>query len=70
ARQIAALGKRLDAVTSQIEVMLQGVEPGRVGAILRNVDDLTKGLASQTDSFAELVRDARTAAGAVSRTLT
>lgn len=70
ARQIAALSKRLDAVTSQIEVLLQGVEPGRVGAILRNVDELTKGLAGQTDSFAELIRDARTAAGAMSRTLT
>ncbi|CEJ13909.1 mce related protein [bacterium YEK0313] len=67
--QVGGISKRLDVILSQIESVMQGTEPGRVASILRNVDDLTRGLASQTDSFAELIREAKTAFGSAGRTL-
>ncbi|MEI8146596.1 MAG: MlaD family protein [Alphaproteobacteria bacterium] len=69
ARNITGLVRRLESVTGQLEVAMQGVEPGRVASILRNVDTLTQGLSGQTQSFADLLRDARGAASAVERTL-
>lgn len=67
--QVGSISKRLDVILSQVESVMQGTEPGRVASILRNVDDLTRGLSSQTDSFAELIREAKTAFGAAGRTL-
>lgn len=67
--QVGGISKRLDVILSQIESVMQGTEPGRVASILRNVDELTRGLAGQTDSFAELIREAKTAFGSAGRTL-
>ena len=67
--QVGNISKRLDVILGQIESVMQGAEPGRVASILRNVDELTRGLSSQTDSFAELIREAKTAFGSAGRTL-
>ncbi|WP_168201779.1 MlaD family protein [Phreatobacter aquaticus] len=69
AKQISALAQRLDRVATQVEQLMEGAERGRVASIIRNVDDLTKSLASQGDSFAELIRDARGATQSITRTL-
>jgi phospholipid/cholesterol/gamma-HCH transport system substrate-binding protein len=69
ARQIAALAERLDRVTTQVESMMEGSQPGRIASILRNIDELTGGLSAQRDNFADLIRDARRASGALTQTL-
>ncbi|MBL8572028.1 MAG: MCE family protein [Phreatobacter sp.] len=69
ARQIAALAERLDRVTTQVESMMEGSQPGRIASILRNVDELTGGLNAQRENFADLIRDARRASGALTQTL-
>jgi phospholipid/cholesterol/gamma-HCH transport system substrate-binding protein len=69
ARQIAALAQRLDRVTTQVESMMEGAQPGRISSILRNIDELTGGLNAQRDNFADLIRDARRASGALTQTL-
>jgi phospholipid/cholesterol/gamma-HCH transport system substrate-binding protein len=69
ARQIAALAQRLDRVTSQVESMMEGAQPGRISSILRNIDELAGGLNAQRDNFADLIRDARRASGALTQTL-
>jgi phospholipid/cholesterol/gamma-HCH transport system substrate-binding protein len=69
ARQIAALAERLDRVTTQVESMMEGAQPGRISSILRNIDELTGGLNAQRDNFADLIRDARQASGALTQTL-
>lgn len=69
ARQIGALAQRLDRVTTQVESMMEGSQPGRITSILRNVDELTAGLNAQRESFADLLRDARQAANSLTRTL-
>lgn len=69
AKQIASLAQRLDRVTTQIEGMMEGAQPGRITSILRNVDELTAGLNAQSESFADLLRDARRAAGSLTQTL-
>lgn len=42
ARQIGALAQRFERVTTQLETTLQGVEPGRVASILRNIDEVSR----------------------------
>jgi phospholipid/cholesterol/gamma-HCH transport system substrate-binding protein len=69
ARQIVALAQRLDRVTSQVESMMEGAQPGRISSILRNIDELAGGLNAQRDNFADLIRDARRASGALTQTL-
>lgn len=69
AKQIAALAQRLDRVTTQIEGMMEGAQPGRITSILRNIDELTGGLNAQRENFADLLRDARRAAGSLTQTL-
>jgi phospholipid/cholesterol/gamma-HCH transport system substrate-binding protein len=69
AKQIAALAQRLDRVTTQIESMMEGAQPGRISSILRNIDELTGGLNAQRENFADLLRDARRAAGSLTQTL-
>lgn len=69
ARQISALAARLDRVTTQVESMMEGSQPGRITSILRNIDELTGGLNAQNQSFADLIREARQAAGSLTQTL-
>lgn len=69
ARQIAALAQRLDRVTTQVEAMMEGAQPGRITSILRNIDELTGGLNAQSQNFADLIRDARGAATSLTQTL-
>jgi phospholipid/cholesterol/gamma-HCH transport system substrate-binding protein len=69
ARQISALAQRLDRVTTQVESMMEGAQPGRITSILRNIDELTGGLNAQRENFADLIRDARTAASSLTQTL-
>lgn len=66
-RQITALTQRLERVTGQIETALQGVEPGRVASILRNVEALTGGPAGAQANLGDLLRDARTAVNSFDR---
>jgi phospholipid/cholesterol/gamma-HCH transport system substrate-binding protein len=49
--------------------MMEGAQPGRITSILRNIDELTGGLNAQRETFADLLRDARTAASSLTQTL-
>jgi len=69
AKQIAALTQRLDRVTSQVESMMDGAQPGRITSILKNIDELTGGLNAQSQNLGDLLRDARTAANSLTQTL-
>jgi phospholipid/cholesterol/gamma-HCH transport system substrate-binding protein len=69
ARQIAALTQRLDRVTTQVESMMEGAQPGRITSILKNIDELTGGLNAQSQNLADLLRDARTATNSLTQTL-
>jgi phospholipid/cholesterol/gamma-HCH transport system substrate-binding protein len=69
AKQIAALAQRLDRVTTQVESMMEGSQPGRISSILKNIDELTGGLNAQNQNFADLIRDARQAANSLTQTL-
>ncbi len=69
AKQIGSLTQRLDRVTSQVEAMMEGAQPGRITSILKNIDELTGGLNAQSQNLADLLRDARTATNSLTQTL-